>query len=300
MIEINGKIWNYLKKSFEKKKFSHAYIFCGPEKTGKFDMAKKFVELINNENFNLASRNIIVIESAVEKKEKKERKKDISIEQTREAIKKAGYFADGNKKKFLIIKDADKLSHGASNSLLKIIEEPKNDTIVILLCEREEKLLLTIRSRCQNIFFNLLPVAEIKRFLTQKFPDLADDRINDAAIYCRGKHKLALDLAQNEELLKEKKEVFDIFRKTIKTNWFEALNVAEALSKNKEKLLETIDEWIWSLNEFLRDDIKNKSDKKIDQRILAIIKNLLEAKEKIQNSNASEKIQLENFFIKTI
>jgi DNA polymerase-3 subunit delta' len=59
--------------------------------------------------------------------------------------------------KIMIIWMADKLNIAASNKLLKLLEEPTDKTVFILLSENEEDIIQTIRSRCQVLHFNGLP-----------------------------------------------------------------------------------------------------------------------------------------------
>ena len=59
--------------------------------------------------------------------------------------------------KIMIIWMADKMNSEASNKILKILEEPPERTIFILITENEEDLITTIRSRCQVLNFSSLP-----------------------------------------------------------------------------------------------------------------------------------------------
>jgi len=59
--------------------------------------------------------------------------------------------------KIMIIWMADKLNSAASNKLLKLLEEPTDKTVFILISENEEDIIQTIRSRCQVLHFNGLP-----------------------------------------------------------------------------------------------------------------------------------------------
>jgi DNA polymerase III subunit delta' len=53
--------------------------------------------------------------------------------------------------KVIIIEDAERMLPTSANALLKSIEEPPQNTLILLLCEEAHKLLVTIRSRCQEI-----------------------------------------------------------------------------------------------------------------------------------------------------
>ena len=54
----------------------------------------------------------------------------------------------------MIIWMADKMNIAASNKLLKLLEEPPEKTVFILISENEEDIIQTIRSRCQITHFN--------------------------------------------------------------------------------------------------------------------------------------------------
>jgi DNA polymerase III delta prime subunit len=55
--------------------------------------------------------------------------------------------------RLMIIEDADKLTIQAQNALLRLLEEPPADAIIILLTSDESKLLGTVRSRCRTLYF---------------------------------------------------------------------------------------------------------------------------------------------------
>src|SRR5690606_6127685 len=59
--------------------------------------------------------------------------------------------------KVMIIWMADKINISDSNKLLKLLEEPQDKTIFILITENEEDIIQTIRSRCQALHFGPLP-----------------------------------------------------------------------------------------------------------------------------------------------
>ena len=70
--------------------------------------------------------------------------------------------------KVMIIWMAEKMNIPAANKLLKLIEEPPNETLFILITEEEENIIQTIRSRCQTLNFPPLNEAVIAEGLMQK------------------------------------------------------------------------------------------------------------------------------------
>lgn len=79
-----------------------------------------------------------------------EGKTSIGVDQIREAgdfvTKTAGY----GSQKILVISDAEKMTTGASNALLKTLEEPQGNSLILLFSQRTWLLPATIRSRCQT------------------------------------------------------------------------------------------------------------------------------------------------------
>ncbi|MDX1602965.1 MAG: DNA polymerase III subunit delta', partial [Salinimicrobium sediminis] len=70
--------------------------------------------------------------------------------------------------KVMIIWMAEKMNDSAANKLLKLIEEPPQKTLFILITEEEENIIQTIRSRCQTLHFPPLTEAVIAEGLVQK------------------------------------------------------------------------------------------------------------------------------------
>ena len=75
----------------------------------------------------------------------------ISIDDTREAIRKIQHSPQAGERKVAIVFEVDCFSPSAANAFLKTLEEPPLNTTILLLTTRPHSLLPTIRSRCQNL-----------------------------------------------------------------------------------------------------------------------------------------------------
>lgn len=95
------------------------------------------------------------------------------INAVREMIRKLTMSPLVSKYKVAIIDDADRLSEEAQNALLKTLEEPREDTVIILIVLNEESLLPTIVSRSQTVRFGPLTNEEIKLIV----PEASDEQI---------------------------------------------------------------------------------------------------------------------------
>jgi len=92
----------------------------------------------------------------------------ISVLESQEIIKKLSLKSYQSDYKILIIWKAELMHRSASNKLLKLIEEPSANTLIILVCEDEEQLLSTILSRVQLIKIPGIESEELQKFLIKK------------------------------------------------------------------------------------------------------------------------------------
>ncbi|MBT8294840.1 MAG: DNA polymerase III subunit delta' [Gramella sp.] len=92
----------------------------------------------------------------------------ISVHEAHEIVKSLSLKAYEGGFKVMIIWMAEKMHIATSNKLLKLIEEPPNNTVFILVAEDEENIIQTIRSRCQTLHFPPLGEADIARALIER------------------------------------------------------------------------------------------------------------------------------------
>ena len=142
----------------------HALLFSGPDGIGLKTFALAFVMrslcLSNDKNLEIACGNcksctLFLGESNPDlySIEPDEKGKTIKIEQIRELIEYASLKSFSANMKVVIIDSADMMNRNAAPALLKTLEEPPEQTQIILLSHSPSKLPITIRSRCQRIDF---------------------------------------------------------------------------------------------------------------------------------------------------
>ena len=91
------------------------------------------------------------------------------IDQIRELQRRIIYRPLEGVRKVYILTEAERLNLEAANCLLKTLEEPPADSVLILLTTNLDALLPTIRSRCQIIPFHPLVISELAGYLTERF-----------------------------------------------------------------------------------------------------------------------------------
>jgi DNA polymerase III subunit delta' len=93
---------------------------------------------------------------------------EIRVDDAQEILKNLSLKSYEGGYKITIIWMADKMNTAASNKLLKLLEEPSDKTLFILITENEEDIIQTIRSRCQVLHFNGLPEKIIEEALVSR------------------------------------------------------------------------------------------------------------------------------------
>ncbi|MBV1922685.1 MAG: DNA polymerase III subunit delta' [Flavobacteriaceae bacterium] len=91
---------------------------------------------------------------------------NISKNEAEEISKKLSLKAYEGEYKVMIIWMAEKMNTECSNKILKLVEEPPDKTLLLLLTENEEQVLTTIQSRCQKLHFPLLSEDDISMYLS--------------------------------------------------------------------------------------------------------------------------------------
>lgn len=302
MLATNSPQKEYLLKVVEKNVLVHAYLFCGPSGIGKTELLVDFVCRVNKiSNKDIVRNNqhpdVVLVKPLIEEKNGKIRKKDIGIDQVKDAMEKVQYYSYQSKFKFVVIFDAENMTNAASNSILKFMEEPAKDTMICLIANNEERVLPTIRSRCQSIRFGLQPFENIIDELKIKFPQKQTGDIEKCAKLSHGRINFAIKYCEDQELIGKVENHQNIFRKALRGGILEGLALSDKLNKDQNNLLKIMDEWVWFLRSFTRELIQKKEDPRIIKKVFHILLSTVKLKSTIEYENTNTKIQLDNFFI---
>lgn len=105
-----------------------------------------------------------------------ENKKNISVDQIRELGGFIALTAQFERYKVVILEPAEKMTLNAANSLLKTLEEPTSNSLLILVTSQSAQLSATVRSRCQEIRFSPVDDAVGLAWLEENLADKSDSR----------------------------------------------------------------------------------------------------------------------------
>jgi DNA polymerase-3 subunit delta' len=140
--------FEYLSRAHENGRLAHAYLISGPPGSGKRGLASDLSHLVAETGTAdiFASQPPGVFLAEPESKSRR-----IVIDQVRALEHSLQMRSSGGRKKVAIVADADRLQPQAANAFLKTLEEPPNDSLLLLLSAMPEVLPDTIRSRCTAV-----------------------------------------------------------------------------------------------------------------------------------------------------
>lgn len=212
----NQHIFDFFKKAKESGNLAHGYLFWGPEDKEKMEVALWLGKILEIGDFD-----ILRIATGEEKKE-------ISINQIRAAKRHLNLSPFSGPYKFAIINEAEKMNSEAANALLKMLEEPHRNTILILITSEPELLPKTIVSRLQEIRFRPVSLSQIsKTALNKKYIDILQKSLNNV-------------FKDVEKIAKEEAEIIPLLDSWM--FWFREKMIEQAKTETKSKFSEIIKE----------------------------------------------------------
>jgi len=167
--ELRGQehVVRALRTAVAEDRVGHAYLFSGPRGTGKTSTARILAKVLNCEHPvdgepDGTCPNCIAVDGGriVDWLLELDAASNNGVANIRELIERIPLGTSGNRK-VVILDEVHMLSPGASNALLKSLEEPPSHVVFILCTTDPQKVLPTIRSRTQHFEFHLLDADEL-------------------------------------------------------------------------------------------------------------------------------------------
>lgn len=154
------------------------------------------------------------------------------IEEVRQLQRKLSLSVPGNAdvRRVVLLSGIDAYRHEAQNALLKTLEEPPENTVILATAVRQDRVLPTIRSRVRELSVRPVSKDAAVAALSTKF---SSDRINSAYLLSRGDVGLLLSLLEQDkdhELYK----AIDAAKQLLAKNRYQRLCHIETLLKNKD------------------------------------------------------------------
>lgn len=221
-----------LTAAIENDAVSHAYIFCGGIGVGKKTVARRFAHLlakgsamdvvfVTNEHYDVKGKISLSVEA---------------VRAARVDMYTRPYLSD---KKVFIFPDAQEMTVGAQNALLKVLEEPPSYCVIILITTNIGVLLPTIRSRAVTIRFAPLGDDVVAQYSKDKYGECDELLIRLSSGSIAALDKLMTN-RERIDIAKEFASVFERFTGTDKLCVYEAISLFEREKENSGILFDVM------------------------------------------------------------
>jgi len=230
-----------IQRSLDRDRLHHAYLFIGPEGVGKKKVALSLAAAVHcsgmrGDSCGRCNDCRQVIEGNhpdVRLVEPEAGKREITIQQIRNLQRMLGFRSFSGKKKVAIIDSARLMNYHAQNSLLKTLEDPPGDALLILLDHSTGGLLTTVVSRCLRLYFPQLSVEQVARILTLE-RGMGEEEATLLAAVTGGSLGEALS-ANGKELISRRRDWLQRYLSLSRRDFRAAMALAEDLGRDREK-----------------------------------------------------------------
>lgn len=210
------KVIKFLSASIKNNRLASSYLFIGPEGLGKCLVARNFAKTLNCEKDMLDACDSCISCNKIDTDNhpdihwiEKDNSGSIKIDCIRKLETDINLKPYEAKKKVFIIKDAHAMTPEAANALLKTLEEPPKDSILILTTYSQEKIFPTVVSRCQKIFFSSMNMEKLEFILKNDY-NLKEAISHYLSHFTEGRLGAALRL-KDKDVLNERNRIIDNF-----------------------------------------------------------------------------------------
>jgi len=186
--EVRGQdtVVGALRSAVADDRVGHAYLFSGPRGTGKTSTARILAKALNCEDLHdgepcgVCASCVSMQAGTSYDLQELDAASNNKVEDVRALIERVALGSPGRTKVY-ILDEVHMLSAGASNALLKTLEEPPDHVVFVLATTDPQKVLPTIRSRTQHFEFHLLPADELADHVRWVIADAGLD-VDDASV----------------------------------------------------------------------------------------------------------------------
>ena len=240
----------HLDRAIRHGRVRHAYLITGPDRIGKTTLARAFAAALNCTGApqpcgkcracTLIARDAHPDVTLVEAESEGS---TLKIEQVRALQQTLALRPYEARYRVAILRRFHEAKPTAQDALLKTLEEPSPDTVLILTADAVDHLLPTIVSRCQPLHLRPLPVQTVRAALEQRW-GAPPDAARMLAQLSAGRIGWAIRAFQDPSELEERTAALAALEKALRGSRRTRFALVEQLSLEKPALLTLLDTWL--------------------------------------------------------
>jgi len=247
-----------LDKSLVKQMLSHAYLFVGPPQVGKMSLAINLAQGINCLDYSPSGpcgecdqcRRIaeghhsdVQTIDLLPNQSGSGTSVEVHIDQIREVQHYATLKPFEGRCRVFIFKEASSLSQASSNAMLKLLEEPPESVLFILLTTSRELMFPTIVSRCQSVDFKPVPLDTIEQHIRDVL-GISTQEAGNLSRLSKGRIGWALEAAKDPQIVAdyttELARMGSVLGGTLEERFAYAGELASLFVRDREQVLDRL------------------------------------------------------------
>jgi len=230
----HDKLLKQLETELASNSLSHSMLLSGEMGVGKTTILKKLARFLQSDsNPDVLNLDTMLIEDNGE---------SLKIAEVRK-IKEFMQLSRKGEYKITIIVNIERMTIPASNSLLKILEEPPEKAMFLLSSSQPDKLLDTIVSRCRLYKAESLSLNNVRLALRKLHPDLDDNTLNEIMLVADGQLGKSIQLIEQADLLNKYKTYLNLIHEMHQSSDLHKIGTIaqELASEDRKEVLEFLD-----------------------------------------------------------
>lgn len=240
---VHQKQTNFLKQAMALHRLSHAYLFVGEPEVGKEIVADWLIEQIRQQVNNSWDFQLwrIYPESSEALPGQKGRGV-IKVKQIEEMRHRTDLRLGKEGYQVVVIHQAQLMNIQSQDLLLKVLEEPRNRTIFILLADYLEPIRDTVRSRCQVLYFSPLSHKQSINWLVKQGVD--QERAGIIALLGQGRFGLMSRLKDDPKEVERRLDEWRQLKELQSQPMYQKFKFAEKAAQERAELSDLLNNWV--------------------------------------------------------